>query len=139
MRFTDDEIDLIQSTFEAVEPLPTLFAELFFIRLVELDNCFETRFAKVDLAERDTHLLARMQSVIHHLDDPAAALPGIEALARLLHACGITAEDTPLVTEALIWTIQNALGLTFDETVEAAWRKFCQWWLVTVHGKVEDG
>ena len=65
--------------------------------------------------------MATMSMLVNSLGSPEIVLPAAGKLAVRHLAYGVTPEHYPIVGQALLWTIQRTLGLSWTGEVAAAW------------------
>jgi nitric oxide dioxygenase len=68
-------------------------------------------------------LVSFLGVVVDHLDDAGALAPEAVALARRHVGYGVAPEHYAAVGEALLWTLDRALGPDFDSATRAAWER----------------
>jgi hemoglobin-like flavoprotein len=114
------QIELVQSSFEAVKPIAEIAADLFYTRLFELDPPLRAMF-RTDRAEQGRKLMHMIGVAVKGLSRPEQILPAVEELGRR-HACyGVRDEHYATVGAALLWTLEKGLGEAFTPDVRAAW------------------
>jgi nitric oxide dioxygenase len=62
-----------------------------------------------------------LRVIVQELDEPEALRPYLEKLAQGHAAYGVKPEHFHPMGQALIWTMQQALGEDFPEGAAAAW------------------
>ncbi|MFQ5566032.1 MAG: globin domain-containing protein, partial [Paracoccaceae bacterium] len=62
-----------------------------------------------------------LRVIVQHLDEPEALQPYLQWLAEGHAAYGVKPEHFRPMGQALIWTMQQALGVDFPEGAAAAW------------------
>jgi hemoglobin-like flavoprotein len=117
---TTVQIELVQSSFEAVKPIAEVAADLFYTRLFELDPSLRAMF-RTDRAEQGRKLMHVIGVAVKGLSRPEQILPAVEDLGRR-HACyGVRRSHYATVGAALLWTLEKGLGEAFTPDVRAAW------------------
>ena len=113
-------IQLIRSTFAAVEPNAGAVAALFYRRLFELDPSLRPLF-RGDLERQGFKLMTMLRVVVHGLDRLDDLVASIESLGERHATYGVTEAHYATVGAALLWTLEQGLGEGFTPAVEAAW------------------
>jgi hemoglobin-like flavoprotein len=114
------QIELVQSSFEAVKPIAEVAADLFYTRLFELDPSLRAMF-RTDRAEQGRKLMHMIGVAVKGLSRPEQILPAVEELGRR-HSCyGVRDEHYATVGAALLWTLEKGLGEAFTPDIRAAW------------------
>ena len=114
------EIDLIKTSWQAVLPIKTQAAELFYGRLFQLDPLLRPLFTG-DMTEQGNKLMAMINTVVINLGQLDTLVPAIQDLGKRHTGYGVKNADYAKVGEALIWTLQTGLGDKFTKQTEAAW------------------
>ncbi len=117
---TNEQITLVQTSFQQVVPIADLAAHLFYARLFDLDPGLEPLFQS-DIAEQGQKLMQMLGAVVKSLDRPEQILPAVRALGGRHVGYGVRNKDYNTVGKALLWTLQQGLGDAFTPAVEAAW------------------
>jgi hemoglobin-like flavoprotein len=115
-----DQIQLVQSSFEQVKPIAGTAADLFYDRLFELDATLRPLF-KSDLSEQKHNLMTTLSLAVASLKRPDAILPAVRQLGIRHAGYGVQAHHYQKVGEALLWTLAQGLGDHFTPEVEEAW------------------
>jgi hemoglobin-like flavoprotein len=117
---TPEQALLVRASFAKVVALGDRAAALFYERLFTLDPTLRPLF-KGDLAAQRGKLLAALALVVAGLDRLDEILPAVRALGRRHAGYGAAPEHYATVGEALIWTLEQALGADFTPPVRHAW------------------
>lgn len=117
---TPDQIELVRTSFSAVEPIADDAAALFYGRLFEIAPETEALFSG-DMAEQGKKLMTTLGVVVKKLDDLDDLLPTVNKLAERHVGYGVTAGHYDAVGAALLWTLGQGLGDAFTPDTEAAW------------------
>ena len=115
------DIDLIRTSWSAVEPIADTAAGLFYGRLFELDPAIERLFRRTDMAAQRKILMQTLTVVVKSLDKLEQLVPAVQALERRHAGYGVREAHYATVGEALLWTLEQGLGATFTPPVRAAW------------------
>jgi hemoglobin-like flavoprotein len=132
--FSDSEKDIVQRSWRLVVPNADTAADLFCRRLFELRPEYRSLFGE-DLSAQKRKLVRMLAFVVHSLEwreeqwredvDPSEDLMLVVlALGRRhwdLHK--IPTESYGVVGEALIWTLEHALGDAFTPATRQVWLK----------------
>lgn len=118
---TPRQVEIIRTSWTAVEPIGDVAATLFYERLFELDPTLRRLFARTDMAQQRKVLIQTLAVVVKSLDRLETLLPAIEALGRRHGGYGVRAEHYDTVGAALLWTLGQGLGDAFTPELEAAW------------------
>ena len=118
---TPRQIDLIRTSWAAVEPISDAAASLFYQRLFELDTTIERLFRRADMAKQRAILMGTLAVVVRSLDRLDTIVPAIEALGRRHAGYGVRPEHYDTVGAALLWTLHKGLGEAFDADTREAW------------------
>lgn len=115
------QVELIQASWTAVEPIADTAAVLFYDRLFELDPALRRLFARTDMAQQRKILMQTLTVVVRSLDKLDAIVPAIQALGRRHAGYGVREEHYDSVGAALLWTLDQGLGDAFDDETADAW------------------
>jgi len=116
------DIRSIRRTWAAAVRNHAVTGELFYNRLFSIAP--ETRaLFKGDVQQQGMKLMTTMEFIVDHLDQLGKLIPEAEDLAIRHLRYGVSSDHYPAVGEALIWTLQQALGTGFTAADEAAWRR----------------
>jgi hemoglobin-like flavoprotein len=118
---TPAQVDMIRTSWTAIEPIGDVAATLFYDRLFELDPALRRLFARTDMAQQKKILIQTLTVVVKSLDRLDQLVPAIEALGRRHAGYGVRAEHYTTVGAALLWTLDQGLGDAFTPELEVAW------------------
>lgn len=113
-------VELVQGTFDAVEPIADKAAELFYGKLFELDPELKPLF-KGDMAEQGKKLMTMIGLAVRGLNNLEALVPAVQNLGVRHVDYGVKDEHYGTVGAALLWTLEQGLGEAFTEEVKQAW------------------
>ena len=119
---TTHERQLVQETFDKVEPIGMAAARTFYEKLFELDPALEKLF-KGNMEEQGRKLMATLKIAVKGLDELPKLVPVVQDLGRRHVGYGVKESDYDTVAAALIWTLGQGLQDAFTPEVEAAWTK----------------
>lgn len=117
---TDEQIQLVQSTWTQVVPIADAAADLFYGKLFDLDESLEEMFPR-DMTEQKKKLMKTLGVAVSSLRQPDSLLPALQDLGRKHVAYGVEDHQYDTVGEALLWTLGQGLGQAFTPAAEAAW------------------
>ena len=118
---TPTQIDLIRASWAKVEPIQETAASLFYGRLFELDASLRPLFSHTDFAKQRKVLMQTLTVVVKSLDKLDQLVPAVQALGRRHSGYGVRAQDYETVGAALLWTLEQGLGASFDDPTREAW------------------
>ena len=117
---TSDQIIIVQSTWNQLQPMGPTVARLFYSRLFELDPRLRRLFQS-DLEQQGQRLVAMIDVAVGALDQFDTVTPTVRALGERHIRYGVQAHDYDTVGEALLWTLSQGLGNAFTEEAREAW------------------
>ena len=101
-------------------PIAGIAADLFYDRLFEIAP--ETRpLFRADLVVQKKKLIAMLATVVNNLHEVDKIVPAVGDLGKRHVAYGVTAKHFKPVGAALLWTLEEILGVDFVPPVKAAW------------------
>jgi nitric oxide dioxygenase len=118
---TPTHVELIRSSWSAVEPIADQAAVLFYDRLFELDPRLPRLFRRTDMAKQRTVLMQTLKVVVASIDKLDQIVPAVQALGRRHAGYGVAAADYGTVGAALLWTLEQGLGEAFTAGTREAW------------------
>jgi hemoglobin-like flavoprotein len=118
---TPTQVDMIRTSWTAVEPIGGVAATLFYDRLFELEPALRRLFARTDMDQQKKILIQTLTVVVKSLDRLDQLVPAIEALGRRHAGYGVRANHYDTVGAALLWTLGQGLGDAFTPELETAW------------------
>jgi hemoglobin-like flavoprotein len=133
---SDEEKGLIRNSWKLLEPIADTAVDLFCRRLFDRRPDYRVLFAE-DLAGPKKQISATLEFIVKALDWPASEWRAEVAEAddlllalvgfgrRHAELQGVADERYEAVGEALIWTLDYALGEPFDANTRAAWMRLC--------------
>ena len=117
---TPEQVQLVQDSFAKVAAIKDQAAALFYRRLFELDPGLRPLF-KGAMTAQGARLMTALGGVVGSLDQLERILPALCALGHRHGAYGVRPEHYATVGEALIWTLEQALGPAFTREMRRAW------------------
>ena len=119
---TRDDILLVQSSWQNALPARKAIAELFYLKLFELDPAMRSLFV-ADAEQQRRKFLQMMNATIRGLDKLDALLPVLRELGVRQYLGGVRDEHHAAVATALLWTLEKALRAEFTAEIKSAWIK----------------
>ena len=117
---TPRQIALVQGSWKDVLAVSETAAQLFYLRLFDLDPSLRPMF-RGELREQGRKLIAMMSVAVNGLARLETLLPVIEALGRRHAGYGVKDEHYATVAAALLWALEQGLGGRFTPDVKDAW------------------
>jgi hemoglobin-like flavoprotein len=117
---TPDQIKAIQESFAKVAPISEQAAAMFYGRLFEIAPSVKPLF-KGDMTEQGRKLMATLAVVVNGLTNLETILPAASALAKRHVGYGVKPIHYPIVSEALLWTLERGLGADWTPELATAW------------------
>lgn len=117
---TNDQINMVQSSFRKVLPLADSTAAIFYKRLFELEPRLQLLF-KEDMVKQGNKLMQALGLAVVSLQRFEQILPTLRTLGARHVGYGVRDEDYDTVGSALLWTLGQTLGEAFTAELEAAW------------------
>ena len=119
---TNKQIEMVQSSWEKVAALdPVLVGELFYHRLFEIAPSVKPMFAHSSLKEQSRKLLSMLNYVIAKLSKLGDIIDEVKKLAVRHVKYGVKDEHYGSVGTALLWTLEQGLGIYWNEELKEAW------------------
>ena len=112
--------ELVQTSFARLAVMPEVAGALFYERLFEANPSFRPLF-KSDMRIQGVKLMTMLAMVVYNLPEPGQILPAIRDLAVRHVEYGVKLADYDTLREALLWTLEQALGKDFTPAVRVAW------------------
>lgn len=118
---TEEQKNLVQSSWEKVIPIADTAAELFYGKLFELDPEVKPMFANSDMKEQGKKLMLMIGTAVKGLDNLGGLVPAVQALGERHVGYGVKAEHYDTVGAALLDTLDKGLGDDFTAETKEAW------------------
>ena len=119
---TNEDIQLVQGSWNRVLPLKKEAAELFYRKLFELDPGLRRLFTG-NMEEQGAKLMQMITAAVNGLNRLEALLPVVRQLGARHGTYGVRDEHYDTVATALLWTLEQGLQDEFTAEVKAAWIK----------------
>lgn len=127
---TPEQIAIVKSSFEKVEPIAEAAAGLFYGRLFEIAPEVKPLFADSDMETQGHKLMTMIGIAVRGLDKLEAIVPAVKDLGKRHVGYGVKEEHFAPVGSALLWTLEQGLGEHWNAEAEQAW--------ATVYGVLAD-
>jgi nitric oxide dioxygenase len=112
--------ELVRTTFARLAIMPEVAGALFYERLFAANPSFQPLF-KNDMRIQGVKLMTMLAMVVYNLPELGQILPAIRDLAVRHVEYGVKLADYDALAEALLWTLEQALGDDFTPAVREAW------------------
>ena len=119
---TNHDILLVQVSWRKIEPIKDAAAELFYLKLFELDPALRELFGE-NMDAQGTKLMQMVGAAIRGLDRLDVLLPVVRDLGMRHATFGVRDEHYGTAGAALIWTLEQVLLKDFTPEVKSAWIK----------------
>lgn len=117
---TPQQITLIQHSWPEVMKIQNIAAGLFYQRLFALDPTVRPMF-KGDMQSQGKKLMQALGFIVNSLTRLDELVPVAQEMARRHVGYGVQAQHYDTVGAALLWTLEQGLGLKFTDELKAAW------------------
>lgn len=118
---TPEQVAIVQSTWNDVKPISSQAASIFYARLFEIDPTTKPLFAKADMAEQGSKLMATIGFCVASLTRLPELVPTVRALGVKHVGYHVEPAHYASVGEALLWTLDKGLGEKFTPEAAEAW------------------
>lgn len=118
---TNEDILLVQQSWQKIEPVKRVTAELFYLKLAELDPALKVYFDD-DLRTSCSRFLQLTDATVRSLDREVL-LGAVRHLGLRNPTFGMSDQHHGSVAAALLWVLDKALRGDFTAEVKAAWIK----------------
>ena len=117
---TEEQVEMVQGSWEQVVPIADQAAGLFYGRLFALAPEVRRLFPS-DMEEQGRKLMQMLTTVVRSLDRLDRVVPAVQALGRRHGGYGVQDEHYAVVAAALLWTLEQGLGDAWSPELAAAW------------------
>lgn len=93
----------------------------FYTRLFTLEPELRHLFVLTDMESQRDKLVATLELILRHLDDPVLLRGQVRASAQRHTTYGVGLHEYRLGGEALLWSLGRELGQDFTPEVQGAW------------------
>ena len=111
---------MVQDSFAEIAPIADDAAALFYRRLFELDPRLKLMF-RGEMTQQRKKLMQMLTAAVKGLDHLEQLAPVLQELGRRHVAYGVVDADYAMVGQALLWTLEKALGRAFTPELRHAW------------------
>ncbi|MBR1170173.1 globin domain-containing protein [Bradyrhizobium liaoningense] len=112
--------ELVQTTFARLAVMPEVTGALFYERLFANNPNLQPLFRN-NLRIQGVKLMTMLAMVVYNLPAPDQLSPAIRDLAVRHVEYGVKLGDYDALREALLWTLEQALGEDLTPAVREAW------------------
>ena len=106
---TPAQQELVRVTFSKLAIMPEVAGALFYERLFAANPSFRPLFSE-DMRVQGVKLMTTLTLVVYNLHQPGRVLPAIRDLGARHVGYGVKLADYDALKEALVWTLEQALG-----------------------------
>jgi hemoglobin-like flavoprotein len=118
--FSTTHVAELRRTWALVEQIADEAAQLFYARLFELDPSLRLLFHTDPVVQRQK-LMEALTLIVTCADQPNDVLPMLSALGERHAGYGVREEHYASAGEALLWTLDQGLGLLHTREAREAW------------------
>lgn len=118
---TADQVRLVRDSLDSLREDAEPFALLFYGKLFELDPGSRRLFHN-DLAAQGRKVMDMLTSVAESLDNFEPMRARLAELGRKHGEFGVRPDQYETLTTAMLWSLGQALGASFDVPTRDAWR-----------------
>ncbi len=115
------QIELLESSFQAIAPRGEEFVTAFYERLFTSFPHTRAFFASTDMKEQRKKLLGALALVIQNLRKPEALASALQGLGQRHVSYGVRPEHYPIVGAVLLDTFADVLGEGWTPEYHHAW------------------
>ncbi len=116
-----EQIELVQESWEKVEPIAEQAADIFYTTLFEMDPELQTLFKDGDMQEQGAKLMEMIGAAVGLLDNLEKLVPIVQKLGVRHGGYGVKDSHYDTVGAALLQTLEAGLGSYFDNNIKEAW------------------
>jgi hemoglobin-like flavoprotein len=120
MAISEQQKQLVKSSFAKVEPIADVAADIFYTQLFKFDPSLKKLF-KTDMTSQGRKLMAALKLAVSSLDDLEKLVPVLEKMAVTHVKYGVKLDDYTPVGNALIFALKQGLGAEFTPELRSAW------------------
>ena len=119
---TKQDISRVQVSWHTIEPVKRVAAELFYVKLFELDATLKLLFCD-DLQQRQHKFLQLVDATVQGLEYTDGMKAAMRELGIRHPLFGDSEEHHGTVAAALLWTLEKCLRKEFTDEVRASWAR----------------
>ena len=116
----EEQKELVRATFAKIAPISDTAALMFYDRLFAINPDLRRMFRN-DMKKQGAMLMAVLATAVGNLHRLDQILPSVRELGRRHAGYGVQDRDYDTVAEALLGTLETALGDEFNAAVRSAW------------------
>lgn len=120
MNLNPEQIMLVQSSWEEIEPMSGKIGEAFYNRLFELDESAAALF-EGDVEQQARTLMGMIGMAVKMLDNPDAMETAFQDLGSRHDRYGVQPSHFEPFGDSLMWGIEKAMGSAFTPDFKEAW------------------
>lgn len=117
---SDKHKELVKSSFVNVDKITDVVADLFYQRLFDVSPDMRSMFPE-DLSDQKLELMATLKVMVNSLDAGDQLIEMFETMGRDHKGYGVVDDHYVQFSDALVWTLEEALGENFTDDVRHAW------------------
>lgn len=114
---------LVLDSWQSVAHRHDHIATAFYERLFEIDAHARQLFARTNMVDQRTKVIAMLDDIVRNLDRLDDLIPVLVALGRRHRDYGVVEADYDRVREALLGAIADTIGDSFTRDVRSAWEE----------------
>ncbi len=118
---TEEQKELVKSSWAKVVPISETAAEIFYGKLFEMDPEVKPLFAESDMKEQGKKLMQMINLAVSGLDNLEKLIPAVQDLGRRHVGYGVKKEHYDTVGAALLDTLAVGLADDFTPETKEAW------------------
>lgn len=115
------QVDMLETSFDAIAPRGEELMDIFYQRLFELDPEVQRLFGGTDMAAQKKKLLSTLVLLRNSLRDPTQLVPALKGLGARHAGYGVAPEHYPVVGQALISAMMEVAGPAWHPQYTGAW------------------
>ncbi|MBK8020892.1 MAG: hemin receptor [Chloroflexi bacterium] len=121
MTLTDEQRQLVTSSFARLVPITAAATSIFYSRLWDLAPETRPLFRSADMTQQGLKLMQTLGVAVRALHDLDSIRPFLHDLGRRHQGYGVTKEQFEPVRSALLWMIEQCLKDEFSPATRQAW------------------
>lgn len=118
---TPQHVALVRHSHAALAPIAAEAAALFYANLFRHDPSLRALFRDADLEAQGARLMTMIGQAVALLDRPATLLPVLRTLGARHGGYGVQPSHYATVGTALLETLEQGLGGTWNDALRDAW------------------
>ena len=118
------QIEIVQRTFDMAAPMADELADRFYTRLFELDPALRPMFHG-DMKQQGQKLMTVLALAVRGLSKPETIIQAVQRLGQRHAGYGVQAHHYATVGDALLGTLAELFGPAFNDEVRQAWTSAC--------------